>query len=113
MKIFFAIICALFIYQSASADGTTLAERVTALESRITELEDQLKESIGKNRWKDEILWQRIKKEMTSRSIKTLLGRPNRIEESIFTTWYYHPTSKLYAFVWFDEDKVLGWEAPE
>ncbi len=113
MKTVIAIVCSLFIYQSASAGDASLLERVTALENRITELEDKLKDSIGKNRWKDELLWQRIRKDMTARSVETLLGKPGKIEESIFTTWYYHPTSKLYAFVWFDEGKVLGWEGPE
>ncbi|MBC8520167.1 MAG: hypothetical protein H8D24_07155 [Gammaproteobacteria bacterium] len=113
MKTVIAIICSLFVYQSAYANDASISDRVTALENRISELEDQLRDSIGKNRWKDDVLWQRVKKDMTSRSIKSLLGKPGRIEESIFTTWYYHPTSKLYAFVWFDEDKVLGWKGPE
>jgi len=35
------------------------------------------------------------------------------VEEAIFTTWYYHKSSKLHSHVWFDEGELLGWEGLE
>ncbi len=102
----------LFICHSAIADDLALKQRISDLEKRVTTLEKHLQNTVQKDLWKDAILWQRIKKEMNSNDISKLLGKPTRIEEQIFTTWYYHPTSKLHSFVWFDEGKVLGWEAP-
>lgn len=95
------------------ADEARLVQMINALEKRITTLEKEFEEISGKDRWKDPILWQRIKKEMSAKDVRKLLGKPARVEEQIFTSWYYHPTSKLHSFVWFDEGKVLGWEIPD
>ncbi len=102
----------LLIQGSAFATETDLLERITALEKRVVELETRINEVSGQNRWKDTALWQRIQKEMSEREVRVILGMPDRKESSIFNTWYYHPTSKLHSFVWFDEGIVLGWEAP-
>lgn len=113
MKILSVLLGSLLICNAVLADEKLLKQRVTDLEKRVSALEQMLEEVSAKGRWKDPILWQRIKKEMSADDIRQLLGKPARVEEQIFTTWYYHPTSKLHAFVWFDEGKVLGWEAPE
>lgn len=89
-----------------------LLQRVAELEKRVVELETRVDELGGKNRWKDEYLWARLKKDMADKAVEELLGKPARVEQRIFTTWYYHPTSKLHSYVWFDEGRVLGWEAP-
>ncbi len=104
---------ALLIQGSAMANEANLINRITALEQRVTELESRINEVSGASRWKDVALWQRIKKEMSEREVRVILGSPDRKERSIFTTWYYHPTSRLHSFVWFDEGVVLGWEAPD
>jgi len=86
---------------------------VTELESRVQKLERMLDEKFSDQRWQDSILWSRIRPGMLYEDVRKLLGKPAKVEEAIFTTWYYHKTSKLYAHVWFDEGKVLGWEGPE
>ncbi|MBL3589367.1 MAG: hypothetical protein JMN24_06175 [gamma proteobacterium endosymbiont of Lamellibrachia anaximandri] len=103
------LICTLPVF----ADESSLQQRVTDLEKRVATIEQLLEETNAKGRWKDPVIWRRIKKEMSSDEVQRLLGKPGRVEEQIFTTWYYHPSSKLHSFVWFDEGKVLGWEAPE
>lgn len=107
-----ALLASVLICSSASADEMVLKQRVTDLESRVSALEQLLEDVSAKDRWKDPVLWQRIKKEMSSNDIEKLLGKPTRIEQQIFASWYYHPTSKLHSYIWFDEGKVLGWEAP-
>ena len=96
----------------AHADETLLKQRITELERRVANLEQRLEKIDADDRWKDPILWRRIKKGMDQDQITRLLGEPARVEAQIFATWYYHPTSKRHSFVWFDEGKVLGWEAP-
>lgn len=98
---------------SVEADEELLIQRVTELEKRVSALEQHLKELDGTDRWKDVILWQRLKKGMGADEVRKLLGSANRIDEQVFTTWYYHPTSKLHSYVWFDEGNVLGWELPQ
>ncbi len=108
-----ACFAASMLYSPLSiANENDLMLRIKALEQRVTILEQQLGEPQTHARWKDHILWQRIKKGMSTQEIKKLLGEPGRIEETIFTTWYYHPSSKLHSFVWFDEGVVLGWKTP-
>ena len=113
MKTLTVLLGSLLICNAPLADEMLLKHRVTDLEKRVSALEQMLEEVSAKGRWKDPILWQRIKKEMSTDDIRKLLGKPARVEEQIFTTWYYHPTSKLHGFVYFDEGKVLGWEAPD
>ena len=113
MKTLIVLLGSLLICNAALADEMLLQQRVADLEKRVAVLEQMLEELNAKGNWKDPILWQRIKKGMTTDDIRKLLGKPTRAEEQIFTTWYYHPTSKLHSFVWFDEGKVLGWEAPD
>lgn len=105
------LLSAILISSSAAANDSRLVHRINQLEKRVMQLEEILAEQ--RNDWKDPILWKRIKKEMTHHEIKRLLGTPNRVEEQIFTSWYYHPTSKLHSYLWFDEGKVLGWKPPE
>lgn len=112
MNLLRALLAATLVCGTASAGEMVLKQRVTELETRVSVLEQLLEDAGTKDRWKDPIIWSRIKKEMSGGDIKKLLGRPDRIEEQIFISWYYHPTSKLHSYVWFDEGKVLGWEAP-
>jgi hypothetical protein len=95
------------------ADESKQDQRIADLEKRVTELELRLEEINADDRWKDPAIWVSLKKEMSSKEVRKILGKPARVEEAIFTTWYYHATSRLHSFVWFDEDKVLGWEAPD
>ena len=94
----------------ASADEAALAARIAQLEARLEKVERELDERFSDDRWKDPILWSRIRKNMSESDIHKLLGDPTRVEEHIFTTWYYHKTSIDHSHVWFDEGKVLGWE---
>jgi hypothetical protein len=103
----------LFTATQAVADEALQDKRIDDLEKRVSELERQLEEINGKERWKDPAIWGQLKKDMSSIEVRKILGSPARVEEAIFTTWYYHATSKLHSFVWFDEGKVLGWEVPK
>jgi hypothetical protein len=102
-----------FLSGQARADDAVLEKRVIELEARVEKLERLLDERFADDRWKDGILWSRIRTGMSEEDIRKLLGKPARIEKAIFTTWYYHKTSKDHAYVWFDEGKVLGWEGLE
>lgn len=108
-----ACLLALLIARPAIAADADLKQRIFELEQRMLRLEQRMEEINSKDRWRDPTLWNQVKKEMNAGQIRKLLGKPNRVEEHIFTTWYYHPTSKLHGFVWFDNTKVLGWKPPE
>lgn len=108
-----AILLALSFNRPALSNETDLIRRLLELEKRVTLLEKQLELRHEKDLWKDPVMWKRVTKEMDANEVRKLLGKPGRIENRIFTTWYYHPTSKLHSFVWFDQGKVLGWKAPE
>ena len=97
----------------ADDDVASLKQQVSELEQRVQKLEKLLDEKFSDERWRDPILWSRIIPGMTYEDIRKLLGKPARVEEAIFTTWYYHKTSKLHSHVWFDEGKVLGFEGLE
>ncbi len=94
-------------------DISSLKQQVSELEDRVQKLEKLLEEKFADDRWKDGILWSRIRRGMSFEDVRKLLGKPTRVEEAIFTTWYYHKTSNLHSHVWFDEGKVLGWEGLE
>ena len=98
---------------SANAAESTLLERINQLEARVSQLEQQLAEKSSSDRWKEPVYWKRLKKEMPMREVELILGKPKRTEEQIFTTWYYHHSSKLHSYIWFDEGKVLNWELPD
>ncbi|MGD2118915.1 MAG: hypothetical protein PVG66_11185 [Chromatiales bacterium] len=95
------------------ADEKVMQQQIDDLTRRVSALEQQLDALSGKDNWKDPVYWQKLKKDMPAVDVRKLLGEPARIEEQIFTTWYYHLTSKLHSFIWFDEGKVLGWEPPQ
>lgn len=103
----------LFSTHSPQADDASLAQRVTELERQVLELQKLLDEKFADDRWKEPILWRRIRPGMGQEDVRKLLGNPARVEQAIFTTWYYHKTSKLHSHVWFDEGKVLGWKGLE
>jgi hypothetical protein len=94
-------------------DDASLAQRVAELESRMAKMEQLLDEKFADDRWREPILWSRIRRGMSHEDVLKLLGKPARVEEAIFTTWYYHETSKEHSHVWFDEGEVLGWEGLE
>ena len=93
-----------------AADNSSLEQRITELEQRVKQLEQSLQEKDADDRWREGVLWSRLRKDMNQSDVRKLLGAPARVEEAIFTTWYYHKTSTLQAYVWFDEGKVLGWK---
>lgn len=99
--------------QVLADDVASLKQQVSELEQRVQKLEKLLDEKLSDERWREPILWSRIQPGMTYEDIRKLLGKPARVEEAIFTTWYYHETSKLHSHVWFDEGKVLGFEGLE
>ncbi len=99
-----------FIYSPLQADTAALEQRITELENRLQKVERLLDEKFADDRWRDPILWSRIRPGMSESDVRKLLGKPNRIEKAIFTTWYYHKTSIDHSHVWFDEGKVLGWQ---
>ena len=96
-----------------SASEASLQKQIDDLTKRIVVLEKEVIALSGRENWKDPVYWQKLKKEMKQADVIKLLGKPARIEEQIFTTWYYHGSSKLHSFIWFDEGKVLGWELPD
>lgn len=107
------IILSLALYSSSQAqqpDVAALEKRITELEARLQKVEGLLDEKFADDRWKEPILWSRIRPGMSETDVRKLLGKPTRVEEAIFTTWYYHKTSIDHSHVWFDEGKVLGWE---
>ena len=53
----------IMIFNPVMADESELLQRIDNLENRITVLEQLIEENNAKSRWKDPILWQRIKKE--------------------------------------------------
>jgi outer membrane protein assembly factor BamE (lipoprotein component of BamABCDE complex) len=107
------VVSVLFSNMATAANESEIMQRIDVLEKRITILENQIESSTNINRWKDIHNWQQVKNGMHSKDVTLILGKPGRIEQQIFTTWYYHPQSKLHSFIWFDEDKVLGWEMPD
>jgi len=102
-----------FLSGQVQADDVVLEKRIIELEARVEKLERLLDEKFADDRWKDGILWSRIRAGMSEEDVRKLLGKPARKEKAIFTTWYFHKTSKDQAYVWFDEGKVLGWEGLE
>jgi len=103
------------LYSSSlmAAEQAILMNMILELQHRVTRLEEQLKAPENSDRWKDPLIWNRIKKDMPDSEIKKLIGKPFRVEQQIFETWYYHPSSKLHSFIWFDEARVLGWKGPD
>lgn len=112
----FRLLIAFFILASASqfisASEASLQKQIDELAKRVVVLEKEVIALSGKENWKDPVYWSKLKKEMPEADVIKLLGKPSRVEEQIFTTWYYHGSSKLHSFIWFDEGKVLGWELP-
>lgn len=106
------IVLSLFFasFNPAQAENSSLQQRVAELENRVQKLEKLLAEKFSDARWRDPVLWSRIKQGMSYDDVRKILGKPGRVEQAIFTTWYYHKTSKDYSYVWFDEGKVLGWK---
>ena len=94
------------------ADEASLQKQLTELTRRVEVLEAEVRQLGGKDSWKDPVYWQQLKRDMLDRDVIKILGKPARIDEQIFTTWYYHQTSRLHSYIWFDEGKVLGWEMP-
>jgi len=92
------------------ADDDALAARVAELEARLEKVEQLLDEQYSDDRWKDNVLWSRIKTGMSESDVRKILGDPARKEQAVFMTWYYHEKSNVHSYVWFDEGKVLGWE---
>ncbi len=97
------------LYNPVQADSAALEKRVAELEARMRQVEALLDEKLSDERWKDAILWSRIRTGMSENDVRKLLGKPARIEQAVFTTWYYHKTSIDHSHVWFDEGQVLGW----
>jgi len=95
------------------AGEPSLEQRVAELEKHVAKLQQLLDEKFADDRWRDGILWSRLRPGMSYDDVRKLLGKPARVEEAIFTTWYYHKSSKLHSHVWFDEGELLGWEGLE
>ena len=112
MKSLRVLIASIVLFSSGLvlAGDAALEKRVNELEARLARLERLLDEKFADDRWKEPVLWSRIRTGMSESDIRKLLGEPARIEEAIFTTWYYHKTSREHSHVWFDEGQVLGWE---
>ena len=108
----FCILCISPLSVGAN-DTSSLQQQIDQLTQRVEQLKQQIKSMEQTDRWRDPVYWQRIKKGMTEQAIEKLLGKPARIENRIFTTWYYHQTSKIHSYIWFDEGSVLGWELPD
>ncbi len=98
------------LYKPLHAENAALEKRVADLEARLLQVEALLDAKFSDDRWKDPVLWSRIRAGMSENDVRKLLGKPARIEQAIFTTWYYHKTSIDHSHVWFDEGQVLGWE---
>jgi len=60
-------------------ESSTLLQRLNALESRVTALEQQQPhQQPGKNRWKEPTLWHRIINDMRQEEVEAILGKPHR-----------------------------------
>jgi len=99
--------------QQAQAESASLEQRIADLEIQVQKLQQLVDEKFADDRWRDGILWSRLRPGMSYDDVRKLLGKPARVEEAIFTTWYYHKSSKLHSHAWFDEGKLLGWEGLE
>jgi len=99
--------------QQAQAESASLEQRIADLEIQVQKLQQLVDEKFADDRWRDGILWSRLRPGMSYDDVRKLLGKPARVEEAIFTTWYYHNSSKLHSHAWFDEGKLLGWEGLE
>ena len=105
---FFCVL--VFAFSPVQADTTELEQRIANLEARLAKIELLLDEKFADDRWRDPVLWSRIRPGMSETTVRKLLGKPARVEQAIFTTWYYHKSSIDHSLVWFDEGKVLGFE---
>ncbi|NNJ95873.1 MAG: hypothetical protein HKP12_01785, partial [Gammaproteobacteria bacterium] len=68
-----------FLSGQAQADDVVLEKRIIELEARVEKLERLLDERFADDRWKDPILWSRIRKNMSETDIRKLLGKPARV----------------------------------
>jgi hypothetical protein len=114
MRRFFIIVIASFwlpaITMAAEAE---LQKQIDLLTTRVEMLEQLVSSLSGSNNWKDPLYWSKLKRDMPEMDVVKIMGKADRIEEQVFTTWYYHPTSRMHSFIWFDDGKVLGWKLPD
>lgn len=113
LRLLIALLIIILSSSSLSAGDASLQLQIDELSKRVAELEQSVHKLSGKDNWKDSGYWKKLKKDMLAMDVEKLLGKPARIEEQIFKTWYYHQTSRLHSYIWFDDGKVLGWEMPE
>jgi hypothetical protein len=99
--------------QAVFADEAYLQQQIDELRSRVLQLEQELASIDNPVNWKDPVYWQKLHKGMPFADVVKVLGKPDRKENRIFETWYYHPTSRTHSYIWFDDGKVLGYEPPE
>lgn len=92
-----------------------LTEKVELLETRIEVLEKALleKRQNEKPLAPEKQQWRELRKGMSQKEVRQLLGEPEKIEAGFQTYWYYSST-RLAGYVIFDNyDKVYGWEEPQ
>ena len=77
----------LLVYALAVSSGlaradeiASLKQQVIELENRVLKLEKLLDERFADDRWRDPILWSRIKPGMSHEDVRKLLGKHVRIE---------------------------------
>jgi len=90
---------------------THLEKEVQELKLRLTNLETPQggsKPVASNEGWKFFANWRLLKKQMSYEEVRAILGEPERIEDRVFTNWFYSNRGS----VTFYNDKLEGWYEP-
>lgn len=90
-------------------------ESFAKINTRLDKLEGKPKSELGspEGDWTSLENWRKLKIGMSERTVRTLLGEPDRISGGTFTKWIYiSDTPRLFAEVEFYEGKVRSYEEP-
>ena len=92
-----------------------LTEKVELLETRIEVLEKALleKRQNEKPLAPEKQQWRELRKGMSQKEVRQLLGEPIRIEGGFLTHWYYLSNETAGYVIFDDYAKVCGWGEPQ
>ncbi len=101
-------------------DVAALQSRIRQLEQQVKELEAVLKDSVEAQKrlaqgntsgWQNKKNWRRLSPGMQDGEVREILGEPSKVIQGVKTLWYY---PNLYCgYVTFDEKgQLAGWSEP-
>ena len=94
---------------SADARIQKLEETIKTLEARIAALEAQLaSSSVTPSAQPELVIWRKLKRGMSEREVRKLLGEPLRIDGGPVTYWRYSAGAEVY----FMSSGLAGWTEP-